>query len=94
MPAIIEFARERRIPNASFMLNRTTNVIITLAADPAEQGGKAAEKVLRILEGASPDRIKAESATDIELVFNLKEATSMGFKLPMELVTGATRLIK
>jgi putative ABC transport system substrate-binding protein len=94
LPTIIEFARDRRIPHASFMLNRNTNVIITLAADPAEQGGKAAEKVLRILDGVSPDRIRPESSSDTELVFNLKEATAMGFKLPMDLVTGATRLIK
>lgn len=94
MPAILEFAKERKVPHASFMLNRNSGVIVTLAAGPSEQGEKAAEKVVRILEGVSPERIRAESSSDIELVFNLKEATAMGCRLPMELVTGATRLIK
>ena len=94
LPAVSEFAREQKIPVVSFMLSRDPRAVITLATSPAEQGEKAAEKALRIMEGVSPDKIRVDTAQDVELVFNFKEATSMGWKLPMDLVTEATRLIK
>lgn len=94
MPAISEFARERKIPIGSFLLCRDSKAIVTLATNPVEQGEKAAEKVIKILEGVSPEKIRVETAHEVELVFNFKEATSMGWKLPMDLVTEATRLIK
>jgi ABC-type uncharacterized transport system substrate-binding protein len=94
LPAISEFARERKIPLGSFLLCRDSHAVVTLATNPVEQGEKAAEKVIKILEGGSPEKIRIETAHDVELVFNFKEATSMGWKLPMDLVTEATRLIK
>ncbi len=94
MPAISEFAREHKIPVGSFLLCRESHAVVTLATNPVEQGEKAAEKVIKILEGVSPEKIRVENAHDVELVFNFKEAVSMGWKLPMDLVTEATRLIK
>lgn len=94
MPAIAELAREQKIPIGSFLLCRDSDAVVTLATNPAEQGEKAAEKVIKILEGVPADKIRVETAHQVELVFNFKEATSMGWKLPMDLVTEATRLIK
>jgi ABC-type uncharacterized transport system substrate-binding protein len=94
MGQIIEYAKEQRAPYASFLLGRHNHAVITFATSPVEQGEKAADKTMRVLNGASPEKIKIESAREIELVFNLREATAMGWKLPMELVTEATHLIK
>lgn len=94
LPAIAESTREKKIPIGSFLLCRDSDAVVTLATDPAEQGEKAAEKVIKILEGVPPDKIRVETARDVELVFNFRQATSMGWKLPMDLVTEATRLIK
>lgn len=94
MPAISEFARARKAPLASFMFCRDSHAVITLATSPVEQGEKAAGKAIKILEGTSPEKIRAETAHNVELIFNFREATAMGWKLPMELVTQATRLIK
>jgi len=55
---------------------------------------KDRDKVQKILDGVSPDKIRSEAANDVELIFNLKDATALGMKLSMELVTEATRLIK
>ncbi len=94
MPVISEFGRERKIPLASFLFCRDSSAVVTLSTSPAEQGEKAAEKVIKILEGVSPEKIRIETAQDVELVFNFKEAVSMGWKMPMDLATEATRLIK
>ena len=94
MGQIIEYAKGRRIPHASFSLSTDARAMVALAARPDNQGEKAADRVQKILDGIPPDRIKSEAATEIELIFNMKDATSMGMKIPMELVTEATRLIK
>jgi len=94
MPVISEFGRERKIPLASFLLCRDSQAAVALSTSPVEQGEKAAEKVIKVLEGVSPEKIRVETAHDVELVFNLKEAVSMGWKMPMDLLTEATRLIK
>ncbi len=94
MPVISEFGRERKIPLATFMLCRDSHASVALSTSPLEQGEKAAEKVIKVLEGVSPEKIRVETAQDVELIFNFKEAVSMGWKMPMDLVTEATRLIK
>lgn len=93
-PSIIEFSRDKRIPTASFLYNENYYATITISPAPKEQGGKAAEKVISILGGASPHRINADISSEFELVFNLKDANSMGLRIPMKLVTGATKLIQ
>ena len=89
---IEDFARTNRVPVASLMPGR--NFIISLYANPRELGEKSAERVIKILNGTSPDRISRTCASDTELVFNLKEAVTIGFDIPVELVTEATKLIK
>jgi putative ABC transport system substrate-binding protein len=94
MGQVVEYAKEQRVPYASFLLGRDVSAIISLAVSPREQGEKASDKVIKVLGGIPPDKIRAESSTEVELIFNLKEATAMGWKMPMDLVTEATRLIR
>ncbi len=93
-PSIMEFSREHRIPTASVVSDRNSHATVTLCANLKEQGELAAEMVAKILEGVPPERIKADSGKNIELVFNLKEAKAMGFRIPMDLITESTRLIQ
>jgi putative ABC transport system substrate-binding protein len=94
MGQIIEYAKVRKIPYASFSLSPDARAMIALAARPDSQGEIAAEKVQKILDGVPPDKIKSEPATEIELIFNMRDANAMGMKIPMDLVIEATRLIK
>jgi len=68
--------------------------IITLFQSPEEQGEKAAAMVVRVLQGEQPKNIKPELLKNTELVFNLKEARSMGDINPINLIAEATRVIK
>lgn len=69
-------------------------VILSLAPSPAEQGEAAGRIVARLLRGDDPAGIPPEVPRLVELVLNLKEANALGIKVPMDLITDATRVIK
>jgi hypothetical protein len=64
-------------------------IVLTLSADPAEQGREAADMAARVIKGESPSAISIE-----KLIVNLKEATALGFKVPFDILSSATRVIK
>lgn len=91
---IIGLAREKKIPTATTIGSSEEHIILTLTADPHEQGKEAAEKVSEILTGVKPSTIPVESPKKIELVINLEAVTAIGLKVPFEVLTSATRVIK
>ncbi len=92
---IISVTASHRIPTVSMLLGDVeSGVIITLSARPDEQGERAAEKVIKILNGTPAEKIQSESSRGTELIFNMKEANAMGLRLSMDLITEATRIIK
>ncbi|MBI4691761.1 MAG: hypothetical protein HY754_16090 [Nitrospirae bacterium] len=93
--AILDIARTEKLPTASMLKGENNSgIIITLSANPEEQGEMAADKVIKILKGTHPVTISPTGGKNIELIFNLKENMSLGFKLPMDLVTEATKIIQ
>jgi len=95
LEGILDIAKANKLPTASVLKNDiNSGVIITLSASPEEQGELAAEKVIKILRGANPNTLSQTSGKNIELIFNLKENMSIGFKIPMDLVTEATKIIQ
>jgi len=71
-----------------------SGVILTLSANPQEQGRESAKIAARVFKGAKPASIPLEPPRKIDLIINLKEATEMGLKIPFDLLTAATRVIK
>ncbi len=69
-------------------------VILSLAPNATEQGEAAARLAARMLRGENPAGIPAEFPKRVELVLNLKEAGVLGFKVPFDLITDATKVIK
>jgi len=94
MASVMDYVRENRIPSASMLPERNSRIIVTLYADPKELGEKTAEKTTRVLQEGGSEKVKSGTAKDIELVFDLKELLGMGLKIPMDLVTEATRIIQ
>lgn len=95
LDAIVDIAKANKLPTASILKGAdNSGVIITLSASPEEQGEIAAEKVIKILRGAHPGTISPTNGKNIELIFNLKENTAMEFKIPMDIVTEATKIIQ
>jgi putative ABC transport system substrate-binding protein len=92
---ITGIARKAKVPTAATIAGgETQGVILTIAADPHEQGREAAKIVAKILRGAKPASIPIEQPKKIDVIINLREATDMGLKVPFDLLTSATKVIK
>jgi len=66
-------------------------VILSLAPSPSEQGAAAGRMVARLLKGEKPAKHSVEVPRMVELVVNLKEAGALGIKVPIDLLSDATR---
>lgn len=92
---IISTVRKSRIPTAATIGGgEQSGIILTLSANPQEQGRTAARMVARALKGDKPSAIPVEPPKKIDLIINLKEATDMGLKVPFDILTSATKVIK
>jgi putative tryptophan/tyrosine transport system substrate-binding protein len=69
-------------------------VILSLAPSATEQGAAAARLAARMLKGENPAGMPVEFPKQVELVLNLKEAGEIGIKVPFDLITDATRVLK
>ena len=92
---IIGMARKAKIPTATTIGGGENNgILLTIAANPAEQGREAAERVVKILKGAGPSSLPIEQPKKIDMIINIKEANDMGLKIPFDLLSAATKVIK
>jgi len=92
---IAGIARKAKIPTGTTIGGgENSGVIMTLSANPQEQGREAAKIAAKVAKGAKPSAIQMEHPKKIDLIINLKEATEMGLKIPFDLLTSATRVIK
>ncbi|MEJ2683430.1 MAG: ABC transporter substrate-binding protein [Candidatus Sulfobium sp.] len=92
---IMGIAHREKLPTASTIGGEENmGIILTLAANPYEQGREAARLAARVMRGAKPSSIPVESPKKIDMIVNLKEASSLGLKIPFDLLTSATKVIK
>ncbi len=69
-------------------------VMLSLAPSATEQGEVAARFTARMLRGEKPAGMPAEFPKLVDLVVNLREAEALGIKVPPDLITDATQVIK
>ncbi len=92
---IIGIARKAKIPVAATLGGAETDgIVLTLTANPSEQGKEAARLAARVLKGDKPSSLPIVQPKKIDMVINMKEATSLGLKVPFDLLTAATKVIK
>lgn len=88
-------AHEAKIPTASTIgVEENNQVILTITANPHEQGNEAAQMAAKIIKGAKPSSIAVENPKKVDMIINIKEATALGIKIPFDLLTSATKVIK
>lgn len=93
--SVIGMARKARIPTATTIGGgENSGIILTIAASPSEQGKVAAEHAAKILKGAKAASLPVEQPKKIDMIINMREATDMGLKIPFDLLSGATKVIK
>jgi putative ABC transport system substrate-binding protein len=91
---VLKIAHGRGLPTVSFVYDADADPTILLAPDPGELGRETAERVLAFLRGSSVREIPGGCARTVRIVFNLKEARELGIRIPMHLVTEATRILE
>ena len=92
---IVQEAREAKIPAISQIGGTAEHgVVLSLSPSPSEQGAAAGRMVARLLKGEKPTSIPIEVPRMVELVVNLKEASALGIKMPIDLISDATKVIK
>ena len=91
---IADFALAQRLPSVmGFSGYTAAGGLVSLAPNFAEQFGRAASYVDRILKGARPGELAIEQPTTFELVINLKTAKVLGISVPQSQLIRATRVI-
>ena len=92
---IVGLARKAKIPTATTIGGgENSGVILTIAANPQEQGREAARLTARVIKGMKPSSLPVELPKKVDMIINLKEATDMGLKIPFDLLTAATKVIR
>ncbi len=92
---IVGIARRARIATAATLGSGDgTGPILTIEANPAEQGSTAALMTAKVLRGARPSSLPVLQPKKIDVVVNLKEASSLGFRIPPDLLSSATHVIR
>jgi putative ABC transport system substrate-binding protein len=82
-----------KIPAASPVFGgEQAGIVLTVSASPVEQGEKAGELAAKALRGENPSGV--ESPRRIEVIVNLREARELDLKIPLDLLSSATRVIK
>ena len=88
-------ARELKIPTISLVGGvAERGAVFTYVPDAGEQGEKAAAMVKQILSGTKPSAVPPVRPEKVNLVINLKEANTLGIKIPFDILTAATEVIK
>ena len=92
---IVHRANELKIPVISQMPGAAQKgAILSLEADPVEQGQAAAEYVARILAGKKASQLPVVTPKRIDLIVNLKAAKSLDLNVPFPVLAAATRVLK
>lgn len=95
LDAIVKSAHAAKIPAVSQIGGTAEKgVVLSLAPSATEQGEAAARLAARMLRGDNPASMPMEIPKLVELVVNLKEAGALGIKVPFDLITDATKVIK
>jgi putative ABC transport system substrate-binding protein len=95
MDEILSFSDQHMIP----VLSQTPGLsdegaLITLEADPVEQGQLLAASALQVLAGKNPRDLPVLTPKKVSLVINLKVASKFGLKVPFQALSLATRVIR
>jgi len=92
---IIDFAASRQIPVVSQIPTLCDQgALISLEADPVEQGEVAAELLIGFLNGEALGAMELRTPRKVSLVINLQVARKLNLKVPFQALSVATRVVR
>jgi putative ABC transport system substrate-binding protein len=91
---IINIARRKRIPTASLIsTEKGSGVLLTISANPDEQGREAARLAIKLLRGEKASSLPVVTPGKIDVITNIKEASNLGFDINLKLITDSKKAI-
>jgi putative ABC transport system substrate-binding protein len=92
---IAKRAKMSGIPVASPLPDSAKNgALVSLEISPEEQGRIAALTAIRLLDGVLPEKLGIKSPRKVDLVINMQVAKELDIKVPIHILTIATRILK
>ena len=92
---IVHRAGEMKIPVISQMPGAAQKgALVSLEADPVEQGQVAADYAARILAGKKASQLPVVTPKRVDLIVNLKMAKALELHVPFPVLSAATRVLK
>lgn len=92
---LISIAKENNLPVVTQIPESgEKGALLTLEADPVEQGQLLAVHALQVLGGQKVFTLPVRSPKKVALVVNMKVADELGIKVPFQALSLATRVIK
>jgi putative ABC transport system substrate-binding protein len=92
---LIKTATENRLPVVTQIPEAgEKGALLTLEADPIEQGQLLAVHALQVLGGQKVFTLPVRTPKKVALVVNMKVAEELGMKIPFQALSLATRVIK
>ena len=92
---LITTAKEHRLPVLTQIPDSgEKGALLTLEADPIEQGQLLAVHALQVLGGQKIFTLPVRTPKKVSLVVNMKVAEELGIKVPFQALSLATRVIK
>jgi putative ABC transport system substrate-binding protein len=92
--AALDFARQASLPVVSQLDGSADKgALISLEADPAEQGELLAGVAARLLAGDLPEDVPPVMPRRVALIINLKVARQLGIEVPFSVLLQTTRVI-
>jgi len=93
--AIAAVAAERKLPTISHLIDVVEGgALLAVTANLQEVGRLAGVKAAQVLRGTKPSSIPIETLKKFDVTINLKTATAMGVKIPVDLLQSASRVIR
>lgn len=93
--AIIKVANSAKIPVVAAEKGMVEGgSLATLGISYSDLGYQAGLMAIKILKGEKPANIKVETAKDLQLIINQKEADAIGLKIPDSIMKKAQEVIK
>ena len=92
---IYALARDKRIPIISQGYGAADHgCLISLETDPLEQGELLADMALNVINGETPRQIRMVLPKKVSLVVNLRVAEQLGLKVPFDVLSMVTRVVR
>ncbi|MBI5740804.1 MAG: ABC transporter substrate-binding protein [Nitrospirae bacterium] len=92
---IIGAARRDKIPTAALIGGgENAGIILTVTADPKEQGAALADMLKKVLGGAKPSEIPVRQSKQLQITVNVKEAKACGLNASANTGGGGARVIE